>query len=88
MKLKQEGPSDDDMTKYKATDKTTYDRALKENAFWLSYLSGKMANQEEPEMPDSKKKMQHITPELLQQAAIKYFTNANYIRVILVPENN
>jgi zinc protease len=88
MKLKQEGPSDDDMTKYKATDKTSYDRALKENGFWLSYLTGKMANQEEPEMPDIKKKMQHITPELLQQAAIKYFNNANYIRVILVPENN
>lgn len=88
MKLKQEGPSDDDMTKYKATDKTTYDRALKENGFWLSYLTGKMANQEEPEMPDAKKKLQHITPQLLQQAAIKYFNNANYIRVILVPENN
>ncbi|NII26781.1 insulinase family protein [Pseudoflavitalea sp. X16] len=88
MKLKQEGPSEDDMTKYKATDKTGYDRALKENGFWLSYLAGKIANQEEPEMPDQKKKLQHITPQLLQEAAIHYFNNANYIRVILVPENN
>ena len=86
MKLKMEGAAEEDITKYKAGEKSGLDRVLKENAFWLSYLSGKSMNGEEPEMPEIKNWMKLITPESLQQTAVKFFNNANYIRVVLVPE--
>lgn len=88
MKLKMEGAAEEDITKYKAGEKSGLDRVLKENAFWLSYLSSKSMNGEEPEVPEIKNRMKLITLESLQQTAVKFFNNANYIRVILVPETN
>ncbi|MRG47674.1 insulinase family protein [Chitinophaga sp. SYP-B3965] len=88
MKLKMEGAAEEDLTKYKAGEKSGLDRVMKENSFWLSYLSGKFINGEEPEMPEVRNRMKLITPQSLQQTAVKYFNNANYIRVILVPETN
>jgi Predicted Zn-dependent peptidases len=88
MKLKMEGADEEDITKYKAGEKSGLDRVLKENAFWLNYLSSKAMNGEEPEMPEIKNRMKLITPQSLQQTAVKFFNNANYIRVILVPETN
>lgn len=88
MKLKMEGADEEDITKYKAGEKSGLDRVLKENGFWLSYLSGKAMNGEEPEMPEIRNRMKLITPQSLQQTAVKFFNNANYIRVILVPETN
>lgn len=88
MKLKMEGADEEDITKYKAGEKSGLDRVLKENGFWLSYLSSKLMNAEEPDMPEIRNRLKLITPQSLQQTAVKFFNNANYIRVILVPETN
>lgn len=88
MKLKMEGADEEDITKYKAGEKSGLDRVLKENGFWLSYLSSKLMNAEEPDMPEVRNRLKLITPQSLQQTAVKFFNNANYIRVILVPETN
>lgn len=88
MKLKMEGPPSDDIVKVKAGDKGSLERAMKENAFWTGYLVNQLISGEPLEVPDTKKQMQSVTTESLQQTAVKYFNNANYIRVVLVPDNN
>jgi zinc protease len=85
MKLKTEGPIEDDITKYKAGFKSSFERALKDNGFWLSYISASMINQEDLQLPDMKNRLQKITTESLQQTAVKYLNNSNYIRVIQIP---
>lgn len=88
MKLKTEGPSEDDIDKYKAGYKSSAERAMKENGFWLNYISTALMNNDELKLPDIKDRLQKITLESLQQTTVKYFNNSNYIRVILVPEAN
>lgn len=88
MKLKTEGIQEDDLAKYKAGYKSSMDRALKDNSFWLSYISSSLMNGETWQLPDIKERQQKITTQTLQQTAVKYFNNANYIRAILVPESN
>lgn len=88
MKMKTEGPLEDDIVKYKAGYKSSVERALKENGFWLNYISSALMNKEPLQLPNLKEKQQKITAESLQQTAVKYFNNSNYIRVILVPETN
>jgi zinc protease len=88
MKLKTTGIQEEDLAKYKAGYKSSMDRALKDNGFWLGYLASSLLNEEPLQLPDLKERQQKITPETLQQTAIRYFNNANYIRAILVPESN
>lgn len=87
MKLKTEGPVEDDITKYKAGYKSSAERALKDNGFWLNYISSSLMNQEALQLPDIKDRQRKITAESLQQTAVKYLNNSNYIRVIQIPVN-
>jgi zinc protease len=88
MKLKTEGVTEDDLIKYKSGYKSSMEQAFKQNEFWLSYISSSLLDQTTLQHPAVKNKLEKITPETLQQSAMKYFNNANYIRAILVPENN
>ncbi|MEV4886077.1 insulinase family protein [Chitinophaga ginsengisegetis] len=88
MKLKTTGVAEDDVVKYKAGYKSSVERAFKENGFWLNYIASTLLNREPLQQPDIKDRLQQITPETLQQTAVKYFNNANYIRAVLVPESN
>lgn len=88
MKLKTEGVAEDDVVKYKAGYKSSMEQAFKENAFWLGYITANLMDQNTLQYPVIKKRLETITPEVLQQTAVKYFNNANYIRAILVPESN
>jgi zinc protease len=85
MKLKTEGPLEDDIAKYKAGFKTGMEKALKDNGFWLSYISTYLMNQDDLQSPDIKDRLQKITTESIQQTAVKYLNNSNYIRVVQIP---
>lgn len=88
MKLKTEGVAEEDVVKYKAGFKSGMERALKDNSFWLNYIASSLMNGEALQPPDIKERQQQVTTEGLQQTAVKYFNNANYIRAVLVPESN
>ncbi len=88
MKVKMEGALDEDISKYKAGERTTMERAFKENGFWLTYINGMVNNGEPLVLPDMKKRLAPVTGSSLQQSAVRYFNNANYIRIVQVPELN
>jgi zinc protease len=86
-KIKQKGAQPVDVEKFLAEERRTTETQLKENKFWLSYLTGQLQNNEDPKeiltYLDSLKK---ITPESLKITSNKYMSGDNYIRLVLLPE--
>jgi zinc protease len=59
---------------------------LKENGFWLCYLTNQYQNDENPEQILSyQEALKKIAPEALKTAANKYLGGDNYIRLVLYP---
>lgn len=87
MRMKLEGPTEDEVVKFREGQKSSLETQMKQNGFWLNYISGRLQRGETLELPDLKKTMGEVTPQSLQQTAARYFNNENYIRVVLVPEN-
>jgi zinc protease len=87
-KIKQNGPEAGDIGKFVAEERRTTETQLKENGFWLGYLTGQIQDNEDPKQIlgylDSLKK---ITPEALKAAANIYLSGNNYIRLVLLPES-
>ncbi|MXV14640.1 M16 family metallopeptidase [Hufsiella ginkgonis] len=86
-KIRQNGPKQADLDKFLAEEQRTTETQLKQNDFWLSYISGKYQNNENPKevlsyLDDLKK----ITIQGLKEAANKYWGGENYIRFQLLPE--
>ena len=86
-KVKKNGALAVDVDKFKAEERRTTETQLKENGFWVGYLSGQLQNNENPKdvlhYLDSLKK---ITPENLKETANKYLSGNNFIRLQLLPE--
>jgi len=60
---------------------------LKENGFWLNYLTSQFQNNDNPEQVLSyQDDLNKITPELLKASANKYLGGNNFIRLILYPD--
>ena len=60
---------------------------LKDNGFWLGYLSGQTENGENIlEVLDAEKNLEKITPASLKKAAGRYFSGNNRIVFQLLPE--
>ncbi|NEU08845.1 insulinase family protein [Flavihumibacter sp. R14] len=87
-KIKQNGAQSVDIEKFIAEERRSTETQLKDNGFWLGYLTGQIQNEEDPKQIlsylDSLKK---ITPETLKTAANKYLSGNNYIRLVLLPES-
>jgi zinc protease len=86
MKLKAEGPTEEDLIKYKAVQKTGLEKVAKENGFWLTYINGRLMNGETIDISELKNSIKNITKENIQALAQKLLSNENYIRIVLVPE--
>lgn len=86
-KLKTKGAQAVDLEKFMAEEQRSTEVQLKENGFWLGYLSQQYQNNEEPKMIltylESLKK---ISPESIKTAANQYLNGNNYIRLVLEPE--
>ncbi len=85
--LKSKGAQVVDLEKFMAEEQRSTEVQLKENGFWLGYLSQQYQNNEEPKMIltylESLKK---INPESIKSAANQYLSGSNYIRLVLEPE--
>ncbi|WP_423146479.1 M16 family metallopeptidase [Rubrolithibacter danxiaensis] len=86
-KLKKNGPEAQDIAKFIAEEQRSTQVQLKENSFWASYLANQYENKEDPKEVltylDSLKK---ITPASLKEAANKYLSGENLIKLVLLPE--
>jgi len=87
-KLRTDGPSQENVEKWRAEDKNKMETQLKTNGFWQSYLTSQVQNNEPLEQiidyPLFKDK---ITKRDLKNMASKYLDGNNYIRLVLLPEN-
>jgi zinc protease len=84
--MKKEGVSADDVQKFKAAYGKNVALALKDNGFWLNYLSSQYENQEPvPEVLDADKNLSKVTPEAITKAAASFFSENNRISFMLLP---
>ena len=87
-KIKTNGAQTGDIEKFIAEERRSTETQLKQNGFWLGYLSNQYQNNESPlqilTYLDSLKK---ITSTDLKEAANKYLSGENLIKFILLPEN-
>lgn len=86
-KIKKTGATADDITKFKAEYRRSLELNMRENNFWLSYLSGKFKNGEDPtSVLNTEERLKQVTEASVKTAAETYLSNANYFKAALVPE--
>ena len=87
-KIKQNGAQAGDIGKFVAEERRTTETQLKENGFWLGYLTGQIQDNEDPkQILGYLESLKKVTPEALKVAANKYLNGTNYIRLVLLPES-
>jgi zinc protease len=85
--LRDNGPEADDIEKFKAAYQKNVELALKDNGFWLGYLSGQYENKENVlQVLAIQKNLNKVTAISLKKAAQQYLTGDNLIRFELLPE--
>ena len=86
-KIRDNGATQIDVEKMQAEERRVTEVQLKENGFWLGYLTGQFQNEENPEQILSyEEALKKITPEALKVAANKYLNGDNYVRLVLYPD--
>ncbi|TZF85579.1 insulinase family protein (plasmid) [Pedobacter sp. BS3] len=86
-KIKANGPQETDLQKFVAEERRSTETQLKQNSFWLSYLSGQYQNHEDPaEILSYLDSLKKLNVQGLKEAANKYLSGNNYIRFVLLPE--
>ena len=87
--LKMQGPPLVNVDKYKAEAQRSRETELKTNKFWLGYLSGALQNNDSlTELDNYPAYLKSVTPERIKLTAQKYLNGKNFIRFVLLPENN
>ena len=78
--LRDKGPDADDIQKFKAAYEKNVELALKDNGFWLGYLSGQYENAEDVlQALDTDKNLAKVTPAALRLAARTFLSDKNMI---------
>jgi zinc protease len=86
-KIRQNGPEPVDIQKFVAEESRSTEVQLKENSFWEAHLASSAQNQEDPNtvlhyIHDLNK----VTVQSVKDAANKYLSGDNLIKLILLPE--
>jgi zinc protease len=88
-KLRTTGPLQENVDKWRAEDRSSRETQLKTNPFWLNYLQGQMENQADlHEIDGYNRTVDGVTSVILKEAAKRYLSGANYIRLELLPETS
>jgi len=86
-KIKQKGAQKDDIEKFVSEEKRSTEVQLKDNGFWLGYLSGQYQNKDDvKQVLNYVESLKKITPESLKATANKYLSGNNFIKFVLLPE--
>ena len=87
-KLKTDGPLQENIDKWRAEDKTSFEPQLKTNSFWLGYLGGQLQNGLDLDQVNHYNSLlDTVKPGDVKTLAGKYLSGDNYIRLVLMPEN-
>lgn len=88
-KVKQNGAEAVDIQKFVAEEKRSSELQLKENSFWASYLTGSSEIQANPDrILNHVKDLDQVTVQSTKEAANKYLSGKNLVKLILMPEKN
>ncbi|MGF1923375.1 MAG: M16 family metallopeptidase [Bacteroidia bacterium] len=85
--FKQNGATEDDLKKFKSEEQRQEELSLRNNGYWLSYLSTRLKYADDIELLlTNKDRLNKVTVESSKAAAQQYLSGENYIRLVLVPE--
>jgi len=88
-KLRDAGPPAENIDKWRAEERTTSETAVRTNGFWLEYINSQLMNAEALNQIFSYGKLlDTVTPADVKAVANKYLSGANYIRLVLSPDNS
>ncbi len=86
-KLKQNGVTELDITKFSSEEIRQYEVHMKENEFWLSWLSGQYENGDDPlvvlQYPEL---IKQVNTTSVKATANQYLNENNFIKLLLIPE--
>ncbi|MDB5151975.1 MAG: insulinase family protein, partial [Mucilaginibacter sp.] len=86
-KIKQNGPEAVDIQKFVAEETRSTEVQLKENSFWEGHLASSSQNQEDPDaVLHHIHDLNKVTVQTVKDAANKYLSGNNLIKLILLPE--
>lgn len=85
--LKEKGPDPADLEKVKQNWLTNHSKALRENSYWLSRIQSSLLKENDlRNVLRYEQMVKSVTPAQLKEAARRYFNTANYVQVVLYPE--
>jgi zinc protease len=85
-KLRINGPPQVNVDKFRAETSRSLESALSTNGFWLTYLCGQLQNKESiTQIDDYVKLIDDLNPALVKDAANRYLSGKNYIKLVLLP---
>ena len=86
--FKQNGVTAEDLQKFKSEELRQEELSVRENGFWLSYLTNRLKYGDNIEQVlGNNGRINGVTVEATKAAAQKYLNGDNYIRLVLMPEN-
>ncbi|RYE50700.1 MAG: insulinase family protein, partial [Sphingobacteriales bacterium] len=86
-KIKASGASADDIGKFKSEEQRQTELNLRNNNYWLNYITNRLQNGEDlAQLLKAKQRLDGISVESTKAAAQKYLNEDNYIRLVLLPE--
>jgi zinc protease len=86
--LKKNGPTLEDLDKFKAEYKRVHELQMTENESWMDYLVNQYQNQEDPaQVLNYNQRLNILTQVRVQKAAQTYLNGTNAIRFELLPEH-
>jgi zinc protease len=85
--VKNNGATADDLQKFKSEILRQDELSLRENGFWLNYISNRLKYGEDlNQVFGNKDRINSVTIESTKNAAQKYLSGENFIRLVLIPE--
>lgn len=86
--FKNNGVTAEDLQKFKSEELRQEELSLRENGFWLGYLTNRLKYGDNLEQVlGNTARINGVTVEATKAAAKKYLNGDNYIRLVLLPEN-
>ena len=85
--FKQNGATEEDIKKFKSEEQRQEELSLRNNGYWLNYLSTRLKYADDINLLlSNKERLDKVTVATSKAAAQQYLSGENYIRLVLVPE--
>ena len=86
--VKSNGATDEDIKKFKSEEARQQELSLRDNGYWLGYLTNRLKYGDNIEQVlENKERLEKVDVSSTKTAAQKYLNGDNYIRLVLLPES-